>query len=185
MVTAANPLATYKIAERLRECVSQRLAETPGGEPERSCVVAGHVAWDDCECGQLTVSIVRTYFSSNFPNEGNVDPAPAGNRGCGPPLMVVEYDITILRCAPIGDSDDLAPTCEALDAAAQVAAYDAWAVRWGAHCCLKAWAKSNDPNISIADFVFRGQEFVGPSGMCQGSTLKVLVGLINACPPCD
>lgn len=185
MVTTADPLAIYGIAERLRECVHDRLGSTPEGAPPRSCVIAGSIAWDDCECGQLVVAMRRQYFSSNFPNEAPAPPAPPGHGRCGPPLLVAEYVISILRCAPSGGDDPNPPTCEALDAAAQSAAHDAWAVRWGAHCCLKEWRGSNDPEVSITDFLFRGQPFVGPMGMCQGSELTVLVGIINACPPCD
>lgn len=184
MVTTADPLAVYRIAERLRECVAERLLDTPEGAPARSCVIAGAIAWDDCECGQLVVSMRRAYFSTNFPNEAPSPPAPAGYGPCGPPLMVAEYGISILRCAPSGGEGPEPPTCAELSTAAQSAAEDAWAVRWGAHCCLKSWRGSNDPEVGITDYVFRGQPFVGPMGMCQGSELTVLVGIINACPPC-
>jgi hypothetical protein len=185
MVTTANPLAIYQVAERLRECIHGRLETVPPGAPERSCVTAGQIAWDDCECGQLIVSIGRTYFSSNFPTEGNAPPANPGHSRCGPPIQVTQYTVSILRCAPSGGDDPAPPTCVELDAAAKVAAIDAWAVRWGAHCCLREWAKSNDPDVSITDFLFQGQNFVGPNGACMGSELTILVGLINSCPPCD
>lgn len=184
MVTAAEPLAIYQVAENLRECVHNRLATTPAGAPDRSCVISGAIAWDDCECGQFVVSIGQSYFSSNFPAQGSLANAP-GNRRCGPPILVVQYTLSILRCAPIGGDDLDPPTCAALDEAARIAEYDAWAVRFGAHCCLSAWSKCNDPDVSISDFEYRGQARVGPEGACQGSELVVLVGLTNACPPCD
>lgn len=186
MVTTADPLATYQIAENLRECIMSRLAGTPEGEPPRSCVISGGIAWDDCECGQLVVAINRTYFSSNFPTEGNAAPAPPGNSRCGPPIMVIEYIVSMLRCAPSGGDDPNPPTCAELETAAQSAEHDAWAVLWGTHCCLKAWSKASaSPDVRISDFLLRPHNRVGPQGMCQGSELTILVGLINACPPCD
>lgn len=186
MVATSQPLAIYNVAESLRLCASEWLENTPEGTPDRSCVVAGQIAWDDCECGQLIVSIGRNFFSSNFPTEGNTPPAPPGNaRGCGPPLLVAEFIVSILRCAPSGGEGPAPPACSELDTAAQSAVHDAWAVRWGVHCCLKSWAGSNDQEVSIADFILRGQSFVGPQGMCMGSELNVVVGIINACPPCD
>lgn len=185
MPTTREPLAIYQVAENLRECVSQRLEDTPDGSPDRSCVVVGQIAWDDCECGQLIVAIGETFFSSNFPGRGNSPPAPPGGRRCGPPIMVVQYTISMLRCAPSGRDDHHPPKCSELSDAAQVAVRDAHAILWGAQCCLRAWSKSHDQDVSISDFLITGQRFVGPEGMCQGSETSIQVGLINACPPCD
>lgn len=185
MPTTSNPLALYHVAENLLECASNALATTPNGTVDRRCVTTGEVAWDDCECGQLIVSIRRSYASSNFPTEGNSPPASQGDRGCGPPIHVVEYLISILRCSPTGPDSAHPPSCEEIDEAAQVAVYDAWAVQWGVRCCLRDWTRTQDPAFKITDFTFRTHPFVGPAGACQGSELVVLVGLLNACPPCD
>lgn len=187
MVVSAEPLAVYRIAEDMRRCVHERLSNTPGGEPDRSCVIAGAIAWDDCECGQLTVAIEQTYLSSSFPLEGQSPPARPGLKGCGAPIHVTRYRVSILRCAPSGRDDPDPPECAALDEAAQVTVYDDWATRLGLDCCLKEWARTRDDTggTIIHDYVYGTGEYVGPAGMCQGFELPVFVAIRNACPPCE
>lgn len=181
----ANPFAAYDIATAIKDCAYDWLSTTTSGAPDRSCVVAGAIAWDDCECGQLAVSLVSNYEASGTttPRAGTITP---GRRECGPPLFVINFLVSILRCAPTG-TNTAPPTCAELDAAARIAAEDAWAVRAGVICCLTEAVKEQLPNGTrlYRDFVVGEQSWVGPQGACMGSELPVSVTIDNGCYPCD
>lgn len=181
MPLSNDPLAAYKLADTLRLCVEARLTELGIEHPDRSCVITGSIAWDDCECGQLVVSIVRQFPASQWPA---VAAQPAGNNAkCGPPYFVIEFEISLLRCAPTTGDDGKPPPCEALAAAAQVSVADAAAVRQGALCCLITLARELvNGRTEIHDYFVRDQPFTGSDGMCQGSSLNLLVALPNICP---
>lgn len=191
MTTSANPLAAYEIAQALLACASDRVSEAwadtdPPPLLARECVVWGAIAWDDCECGQLVVSIADQYPSNSFPTAATGATAAGATQGrCGSALWVIRYEVSILRCMPVQDEQGHSPTCEALDEAAQIAARDSWAVRSGIGCCLVSMAKDLLPNGSteIADWQITGQPSTGPQGGCGGSSLGVLVALRNClCP---
>lgn len=181
----ANPFAVYDIAVRIRDCVMEWLATTTDGEPKRACIVAGAIADDNCECGQLAVSMQSNYESSgtNLPRSGTTTP---GRRECGPPLFTADFLVSILRCAPTG-TQAAPPTCAELDASARGAAEDAWAVRAGVICCLSAAIRDRLPNGTklYTDFVVGQQNWVGPRGACVGSELPVSVTIQNGCYPCE
>ena len=177
----ANPFAGYEIAKKLKECIEPYLDGTTSGMPPRSCVHVGAIAWDDCECGQLIVAGEDGGEVVSFPDQQDT----RGRRGCGPSMFTWNYQISILRCAPQGDGDD-PPSCEDIDAAAEVAYEDAWAVRAGVICCLNELIGTKLPNGTtwIQDYTIGRQGFVGPQGMCQGSLLPVTVAMKNGCYPC-
>jgi hypothetical protein len=181
----ANPFAVFDIAVHIKECVLEWLAITGSGVPERACVVSGEVAWDDCECGQLTVAIVDEFESSGTSLARSVTDTP-GRRACGPPLYTANYIVTILRCAPTG-TNTAPPTCEELEAFARGATEDAWAVRAGVICCLDDAISQRLPNGTklYRDFVVGTQTRVGPQGACGGSALPVAVTIDNGCYPCS
>lgn len=184
MVTAADPLAVYTIAEEMRDCAMDRLSSSLGGEPERSCTVTGAIAWDHCECGQLAVSMIQTFLSNDFPVEtAGAGENQRGHAKCGPALVVAEYLVSIIRCAPTGMRGS-PPTCAQLDESARVVSSDAQAVRLGVQCCLSELTRKLSSNGApeINNFVLRDQAFVGPQGSCVGSELRVLVAFNNACP---
>lgn len=181
-----NPFAGYDIAVNIKECIEPYLAGTTEGLPNRSCVTSGDIAWDDCECGQLIVSMQTAYESDNFPSEAAISEFP-GRRSCGPSIFVFTYLVSMLRCAPTFGPSGEPPTCSKLDTAARIAAEDAWAVRAGVVCCLTEAVKERqaDGTKLYVDFTMGTQTFVGPDGLCQGSTLPVTVGIQNGCYPCD
>jgi hypothetical protein len=192
VTTSANPLAAYNIAAQLLTCASDQVAEAWADvDPElslaRQCVVWGAIAWDQCECGQLVVSIAEQYPSHTFPTPATAPTATnvAQNR-CGANIWVIRYEVSILRCVPVQDDQGNPPECSALDEAAQVAARDAWAVRTGIGCCLADLSRDLLPNGSteIADYLIQDQPSRGPEGGCAGSSLNLLVGIRNClCPP--
>lgn len=173
-ITTKDPLAFFDLADTLRACVEDRLDEPV----IRSCVITGEVAWDECECGQLVVSLQRQYPTSSFPNEGGDETTPQSS--CGSPLWVGEFNISILRCSP--ETDTAAPpACSELGKAANLSIRDGWAANAGAWCCLKDLKNNRDVNR----FEIGTTTYVGAAGLCQGSSTIVRVGVINACLPCD
>lgn len=167
--------AAYDKALELLLCVSAELAATEAGSPARAFVAPGaEVAWDECECGQLTVQTLQTYPSDRFPLQKLDGPFTR----CAPKLTVVEYQITILRCISVQDDEGVAPPALNLQADARTDAIDRAAVRRGVLCCL------TDPNpLVMSNFLLQQQLAVTSSGQCMGSELHVLVAL-NNCVAC-
>lgn len=159
-------------AAALLLCVGEALSEVDAGAPARSCVVPGtQVAWDQCDCGgQLTVHVPQDYPSDTFPNI-NRRALP----GCAPQLQVVEYVVTILRCAPSPDQRGKPPSCEELEAAFYRDMADRDAVRKGVACCLDA---------KRFPFLLQEHNAVGSDGGCVGSQLRVFVRH-TACVACE
>jgi hypothetical protein len=180
----ANPFAVYDIAQHIKTCVLEWLATTTDGLPDRACVIWGELAWDGCECGQLTVAIANQFESTGTAIARSATETP-GRRECGPPTYTANYTVTILRCAPTG-TNTAPPTCDELEAFARGATEDAWAVRAGVICCLSEAIKTRLPNGSkmYVDFVVGAQIPVGPQGACGGSSLAVSVTIDNGCYPC-
>lgn len=188
--TNANPFAMHDIATKIKDCIVPYLEGTTEGLPDRVCVTAGLIAWDDCECGQLAVTMVRKN-EVNTPNVPRTAAPDPGRRGCGPPLMQMDFLVSMLRCAPTGPENEAGiaepPSCQQLDDAARIATEDAWAVMAGTICCLSAAVKDRLPNGThlYTDFTIGTQTFVGPNGACMGSELPVSVVIQNGCYPCD
>lgn len=183
MPTSADPLAAYSIGGALLACAADSLAATDAGAPDRSCVIAGGIAWDDCECGQLTVAMTGTFPSSSFPSPAAAGAASFRQSRCGAPVLGLTYEVTILRCMPTGGADAEPPSCVELAAAAMTASIDAAAVLGGVTCCLADLVTTKDAKNRpvIVDFLIGAQAFVGPAGACGGSVLAVTVGILNAC----
>lgn len=181
----ANPLAVSDIAHHIKNCVLEWLETTSTGLPERACVISGELAWDECECGQLTVAVLNEFESvdTNIPRSGTETP---GRRSCGPPLYTINYMVTMLRCAPTGTNTE-PPTCDELEAFERMTTEDAWAVRAGVICCLDEAISTRLPNGTklYRDFVVGTQTRIGPQGACGGSQLPVSVTIDNGCYPCN
>lgn len=169
--TVYTPLGHYVVVTGIAECITARLAETTGGVPNRVCIYPGDVAWDACECGMLALTTSVIYPSDSFPTLG-----VAAVSDCGLPYMVANLQITMLRCIP-QISEKRYPTCTQLGTATQIQYEDAFAVWQGTLCCLKIL----QDNQFIQEFNFGAQTFVGPQGMCGGSTLSVDLGYIGPC----
>jgi hypothetical protein len=194
--TSANPQAAYLVAQQLLTCALDKVEATWVDEPEwnlqRACVVWGEIAWDNCECGQLVVSIGRQFPSNEFPFDagtgiGTGVGVVSRQSRCGSPIWIIEYEISILRCAPIQDEQGDPPPCADLDESARRLAIDAWAVRTGIGCCLAELKTELEANgaPSIHEYLIREQIATGPAGGCAGSSLMVSVGLRNCFCPKD
>lgn len=165
-------LVFYTVLNGLLAEVNTRLLATDAGQPKRVCVYPGLIAWDDCTCGQLAGSITRIFLSDNFP-------LPFTGRGqgettaCQPAYKVAEMVVSLMRCAPQPQGADLAPTCEALEAAAQTWAIDADVTLTGVLCRLDDYKDAG----TIIDYRVDNQMPGGPEGACVGTDVHFVVGL--------
>lgn len=167
-----GPTAFYQISRLLVSNIDVALGTSTYGSVDRVCVVPGELAWDECECGTLAVSPRRFFMSDEFPED-------AASRGttrttpCDLPFLVAEVIITIARCAPQPGDGQLAPSCVALDAAAQVLLSDAYVVLTETISTLCTLVADNE----IIDYVLMDQVTHGPEGSCVGTELSFQVGI--------
>lgn len=165
-------LVFYNVLNGLLAEVNTRLLNTEAGQPARVCVYPGLIAWDDCDCGQLAGAITRIFLSDNFP-------LPYTGRGqgettaCTPAYKVAECVVSLMRCAPGPQENALAPTCEALDAAAQTWAIDADVSLNGVICGLEDYKNAG----TIIDYRVDNQMPAGPEGNCVGTDVHFVIGL--------
>jgi len=167
----------FDVAAHLLECAALSLGE---GAPARACVVPGQqVAWDNCcsgeQGGQLTVNVARLYPSRLFPDLDQGRPS-----NCIVPYMVVQYNITILRCSPTQTDRGHPPSCASLSANAELTLQDLELVRLGVACCLLDEDTLTPLLGQPYSWVFGDSVTLGPEGGCAGSQLIVFVGM----PPC-
>lgn len=167
-----TPIGHYVAVTGIAECITERLADTIGGIPNRVCIYPGDVAWDSCECGMLALTTTRMYGSGSFPTL-NADFVI----DCGVPYMVASLEITMLRCIPSLQEGKRPPSCEQLGHATRIQYEDAYAVWQGTLCCLKALRDNN----FIQEFAMGAQVFTGPQGLCGGSVLTVDLGYLSGC----
>lgn len=162
--------ALYTAAAALLACVRATLAVTVAGVPDRVCLVPGELAWDECDCGLLAVTVGRVYPSSTFPTDVSLDPRQVD---CAPPYTVADVTVTVLRCAPTVDEAGNPPTCDDLAAAAATWRADAAAVLTGVACCLPDLVDAG----RIEQYRIGDLTPLGPEGGCMGSELRVTIGL--------
>lgn len=165
MPLITGPLKWYTVAETVRLAVMADLTE----QPARSGVVPGAIAWDECDCGLLALSVARVYLSDDFPNQLTTRVG-----ACDAAWEVAEVVVQLIRCAPGADGvSDLAPSVADLDASAQEILRDAYELLRAVSvelCELKA-------DWSIIDFFLNPLTAQGPSGQCVGNELRFLVAL--------
>lgn len=162
----------YDVATALRQEAERRLASTVGGRPDRSCVVPGAVAWDACECGQLSVSVIQSWPAVAFP--GDPQTGSATLSACQAPYLVADLLVQVARCAPNPDGSG-SVSCPALERGALIVAEDGAAIREACFCGLQFLKDRDD------DFIVRGQITVGPEGGCMGVEQRVTIGILVGC----
>lgn len=170
--TDAVSSTAYDLAVLMRDCAAAKILAEGLPTPDRSVVTVGEIAWDDCPCGQLAVTLVEIFPADSPPN-----PALTLWARCPPKALVAHYIAEILRCAHATTGTGTPPTPIELAVDALLAVKDAWAVRQGVGCCLKTQAT----NRNIVDYVIGGQKMAGPAGGCVGSDLDVYV-VLPLCP---
>lgn len=160
-----GPLKWYTVASTLEQAVYAELTT----KPDRHSVVPGAIAWDECDCGILAVSVNQIYVTETFP-----DPLPrrVGN-ACDAPYEAAEIVVQVVRCAPNSDDQLTAPTTAELDASAQEVLRDAYEMLKAMSVKLCQMNQARD----IVDFVMRPLTAQGPAGGCVGNELRAVVGL--------
>lgn len=160
-----GPLKWYTVATRLRDAVYDELTI----KPARSGVVPGQIAWDECDCGLLAVSLARVFLTETFPDEL----ARRIGNACDAPYEVGEFVIQVIRCVPGATDQTLAPTVAELDASAQELLRDAYEMLKGTSVLLCEMNRDRD----ISDFMLRPLTAQGPTGVCGGNELRAYVSL--------
>jgi hypothetical protein len=160
-----GPLKWYMVAEALRAAVHAELTTTP----DRSGVVPGAIAWDECDCGLLAVSVARIFLTETFPDELS---RRIGN-ACDAPWEVAEIVIQVVRCAPNPDDPMTAPTTAELDTSAREVLTDAYEMLLAASVTLCQMNQARE----ISDFMLRPLTAQGPTGGCVGNELRAYVSL--------
>lgn len=159
-----GPLKWHTVATRIRDAVYAELTV----KPDRSGVVPGAIAWDECDCGLLAVSVAQVYLTETFP-----DPLTRkASNACDAPYEVGEVVIQVVRCAPNPDGLN-APTVAELDASAQEVLRDAYEMLRAVSIELCEMNRDRD----ISDFMLRPLTAQGPSGGCVGNELRAYVAL--------
>lgn len=134
-------------------------------------MVPGDIVWDECCAGALMVSLPRLYRSDEFPAETE------GSTGvsCQAPYEVAEYTVSVIRCAPQPQGQDIAVPVADLDTAAGLLAQDMTETMNG----LIAYLCGLKRDDVITDFLATPAQTVGPEGDCVGFTLRVLIALVT------
>lgn len=167
MPMISGPLKWYTVASRLEQAIYAELSVTPA----RHGVVPGMIAWDECDCGLLAVSVGQIDLTESFP-----DPAlrRIGN-ACDAPWEAAEIIVQVVRCTPCPDDNGKPPTVTALDASAQEILQDAYEMMRAASTKLCEMNEARE----IADFILRPLNPQGPSGCCGGNELRAVVSLMR------
>lgn len=165
MPMISGELKWYTVASRLEQAIYAELSVTP----DRHGVVPGAIAWDECDCGLLAVSVGTIYPTEQFPNPTQ---ARVGN-ACDAPWEAAEIIMQIVRCAPNPDDPLAAPTTAELDAAAREVLTDAYEMMRAVSTTLCQMNKDRE----ISDYLMRPLTPQGPAGGCVGNELRAVVSL--------
>lgn len=167
MPMITGPLKWYTVASRLEQAIYEALTLTPA----RHGVVPGAIAWDECDCGLLAVSVGAIYPTEIFPN-----PALARvSNSCDAPHEAAEIIMQIVRCAPNPDDPMTAPATEDLDTSAREVLTDAYEMTRAVSLTLCQMNEDRE----ISDYVVRQLTPQGPSGGCVGNELRAVVALMR------
>jgi hypothetical protein len=165
-------LSAYQVASGSVQAVYAAVDHTTDWPINRTGVVIGEVAWDNCQCGQLVVTEVRRFPSSAFPLE-QVDHTAE----CNEPWLVIQFLLSLTRCVAVSNESGDPPAIALLDASAQQNSKDMTAARKALMCYLSSQYDTN----AIAGFEIGSQEVTGPGGSCAGFDMTFMVGYTNDC----
>ncbi len=165
------------VADSLLSSVEAQLSGTIGGRPAklRACFVPGSLAWDDCECGSLTVELSSVGFSRQFPTVQSTM-----TDMCAVPYVVGTYNVTMLRCVPGPDKAGSSPSCAALGTSAVILTEDIGAMFTGVSSALASLIEDN----TIIESAIGPILSQGPAGGCVGISQTVYAGFRNTWTAC-
>lgn len=168
---------TFSVAlQAILTSVRGQLRVTPTGWPDsaREYVVPGQLAWDECECGLLAIEWLSAPYSFGLPNTRQ-----ALADGCKP-LLALQIQVTVLRCAPSPGTHGEPPSPEALAAAAETNLDDLEAVLIGTATAVKTLEETN----VIVQYALNAPTPAGPEGGCVGVVQQLFIGFPNRWGPC-
>lgn len=172
MVQFIGPGAHYQIGQILVTELASALAESVGGPVQRASMVPGEIAWDECDCGLLAISVRRWWLSDDFP-EGQFAQSIVRSSPCNLPWMIGEFRIQVIRCAPNPQGNMLSVPPGELDTAAEVLIADAH-VTINTTTSVLCDLKDTD---QIIDYTIGETDTQGPNGGCVGSELIVFIAV--------
>lgn len=153
----------YGMAAELLEAAEAGLATTAAGSPDRAYVSIAAPAYD---CEQVTVHYaIATKAPFNSPSGAGF------HRLAGGSVNIVAFDTTVLRCVPVLDGSQRAPSVAQLEAAAQTNAYDAWTL-WN-------WLQSRLRDGSLwalwpcGELALSPMQPVNPQGGIAGTVIRL------------
>jgi hypothetical protein len=171
--TATKPFTT---AQAVLAAAETALVPTAGGRPLRVvCVPGAEVAWDECDCGTLSLAVTNRYVSRSFPTSAADLPT-----NCCDTYIVYEMALSIVRCVPGPGANGTAPGEAQLTASLGVQEEDAF-VLWTTVECVLAGLYRPTGNETIAGFILNDSVSLGPSGNCAGTELHFKVGWTIDC----
>lgn len=142
--------------------------QSSGGLVKRQVITLGEVAWDNCQCGQLALTITRIYLSQQFPQDASrQQPCPTG-------AFVADCSLSIVRCVPGPDQNGNPPKSSELLTAAGIELQDAYFVWTTTECILKRLTDALP--YGLTDYVVIDQVPLGPLGGCAGTELHFKMG---------
>lgn len=153
---------------------------SPTNQLQRVFYQLGDVAWDNCQCGMLALSLGRMYLSRNFP----VDTTQLKVGNCATNYHVQDCQLLIVRCFPIeGDDSNNAlvtpPKVADLEAATQVVFADAVIAWQTLDCMLNSMFKASPQQV--AEYVVQDWNQLGPLGGCGGLSINFKIGWMRDC----
>lgn len=164
----------YDVAVSLRDNL---VAQIPDLATKRVCITPGNqYAWDACECGSIGVYLTRMYHANTWPPGEAPDVGP-----CPPTFIAIDYVVVVLRCVAGPDNNGRPPSCQSLDAAAQLAFVDMGKMRIAVSDSVNALMNSG----KILEYAIRDHSTTGPQGGCVGSLMNITVGVANEWRDCD
>lgn len=175
MVQYTGPRAHYEIGHVVLDELEPALADSLGGPVQRSSLVPGETAWDECDCGLLAISVRRMWLSDEFP-EGQFAQSIVRQSPCNLPWLVGEHRIQVVRCAPNPVNGALAPTPAALDAGAEVLISDAHVV---INTVTSILCELKDTD-RIIDYTVGELDTIGPDGGCVGFELIAFIAIYRS-----
>jgi hypothetical protein len=153
-------------------------AQAPDDVLQRVLFQYGDVAWDNCECGLLTLGINRVFTSRVFPTDTSRE--RMGN--CDVGYKVVDASLYVIRCVPIeGDDSNNALVTPPKISDMENAAYRAFTdenVAWKTLSCMLRSMYQTD---QIAEWLVSDSVPLGPQGGCAGVQINFMYAFMRDC----
>lgn len=155
-------------------------AQVPDDALQRKLFQFGEVAWDNCQCGLLAITVNRVYTSRGFPTDTSQE--KRGN--CNVGYRVVDASLLIVRCVPVeGDDSNNAlvtpPKVTDVETTTRRTFVDE-NVAWSTLSCMLD-AMYNAAPQQIAEWVVNDSIPLGPQGACGGVQINFKYAFMRDC----